>query len=189
MLSACKAIVIGTTAAQVRSLVTMARKCGFTRIEDAGSGVSQPATPVTYLLVHFRVGDAVLDSIVRAVRKGDRNTRFSPIIVIADDCNFELILHLVDMGVDDVISLPEKRDVLVQRLAGQLWSEQVYVETADYFGPDRRRLEQASHQDERRAGPAGHALYHIQRIPDFGTRIVRHQIFSGPHFMPWIRVG
>src|SRR5689334_19356003 len=98
MLSACKAIVIGTTTAQVRSLVAMARKCGFTRIEDAGSGVSQPTTPVTYLLVHFRVGDAVLDSIVRAVRKGDRNTRFSPIIVIADDCNFELILHLVDMG-------------------------------------------------------------------------------------------
>lgn len=189
MLSACKAIVIGTTAGQVGSLVAMARRCGFTLIEDAGSGVPQPKMPITFMFVHYRVGDAVLDSIIRTVRRGDRNTRFSPIIVIANDCDFELILHLVDMGVDDVISLPEKRDVLVQRLAGQLWSEHVYVETAEYFGPDRRRLEQPSHEDERRAGPAGHARYHIQRIPDFGTKIVRHQIFSAPHFMPWIRVG
>jgi len=189
MLSACKAIVIGTTTGQVRSLTAMARKCGFTLIEDPGAGLPQPKMPVTYMLVHYRVGDAVLDSVIRAIRGGDRNTRFSPIIVIADDCDYELILHLVEMGVDDVISLPEKRDVLVQRLAGQLWSEQLYVETANYFGPDRRRLEQSTHDDERRAGPAGHALYHIQRIPDFGTKIVRHQIFSAPHFMPWIRVG
>jgi hypothetical protein len=189
MLSACKAVVIGTTTGQVRSLVAMARKCGFTLIEDAGSGVAQPKTPITYMFVHYRVGDAVLESIIRTVRKGDRNTRFSPIIVIANDCDFELILHLVDMGVDDVISLPEKRDMLVQRLASQLWTEHVYVETTDYFGPDRRRLQPPALDEERRSGPAGHAHYHIQRIPDFGTKIVRHQIFSAPHFMPWIRVG
>ena len=189
MLSACKAIVIGTTDNQVRSLVAMARKCGFTLIEDPGAGEPQPKTPVTFMFVHYRVGDSVLASIIRTVRRGDRNTRFSPIIVIANDCDVELILHLVYMGVDDVISLPEKRDVLVQRLAGQLWSEQVYVETAEYFGPDRRRLEPSAHEDARRAGSAGHAQYHIQRIPDFGTKIVRHQIFSAPHFTPWIRVG
>ena len=51
MLSACKAIVIGTTDNQVRSLVAMARKWGVTLIEDPGAGEPQPKTPFTFLFV------------------------------------------------------------------------------------------------------------------------------------------
>jgi len=190
MLTGCKAIVIGKTSSQVASLVAMARRCGFAFVEEPATGeIPTPKTMIAYLLVHYKVGDDLLLSIIRAIRSGNNDIRFSPIIVIADDCEFELVLHFVELGVDDVISLPEKRDVLVQRLASQLWSERVYVETAEYFGPDRRPLEPPAHEDVRRPGSAGYARYHIQRIPDFGTKIVRHQIFSAPHFTPWIRVG
>jgi hypothetical protein len=191
MLRGCKAIVIGKTGNQVASLVAMARRCGFAFVEEPATGeIPTPKTMIAYLLVHYKVGDDLLLSIIHAIRSGNNDIRFSPIIVIADDCEFELVLHFVELGVDDVISLPEKRDVLVQRLAGQLWSEHLYVETPDYFGPDRRRLEGADHSDDRRTGTVSHARFIIQRIPDFGTKIVRHQISAAPQAAPAVhRVG
>ena len=180
-LSACKAIVIGKTAAQVGFLTSLARKCGFAWIEEPGTGeIPSPKALISFVLVHHKVGDELLGAVVRAIRSGDREVRFSPIVVIAEDGDFEVIVHFVHLGVDDVITLPEKRDVLVQRLSGQLWSEQLYVETESYFGPDRRRLEGGAEMDERRVGMAGHARFIIQRIPDYGTKIVRHQIFTAP---------
>jgi hypothetical protein len=183
-LSACKAIVIGKTTAQVGFLTSLARKCGFALIEEPATGeIPSPKALISFVLVHHKVGDELLGAVVRAIRSGDREVRFSPIVVIAEDGDFEVIVHFVHLGVDDVITLPEKRDVLVQRLSGQLWSEQVYVETESYFGPDRRRLEGAE-VDERRVGMVGHARFIIQRVPDYGTKIVRHQIFTAPQAAP-----
>jgi hypothetical protein len=99
------------------------------------------------------------------------------VIVIADDCSFEKVLSYVRMGFDDVISLPEKRDVLVQRLLAQLHTEHLYVETPNYFGPDRRRMD-IEVNDSRRQGMAGHARFYIRRLPDQGIHIVRHEIYS-----------
>jgi hypothetical protein len=142
---------------------------------------------VAFVLVHHGVGEALLDAVTRSIRGGDRQVRFSPIVVIADDCPFETVLRYVHIGVDDVVSLPEKKEVLIQRLGTQLWAEHIYVETADYFGPDRRRLEIDSAND-RRMGPSGHARFTIQRLPDIGTRIVRHQIFAAPNFAPKVHL-
>lgn len=183
MLPACKAVIIGRDEAQTRSLLAIARKIGFAIIEAPATGdVPTPRTLINFVLVHHQIGDKLLLSTINAIRGGGPDVRFSPIVVIGNDCDFETVLHFVHLGVDDVISLPEKREVLAQRLGQQLWSEQLYIETADYFGPDRRRFEMGG--DDRRAGLAGHARYYIQRLPDVGTRIVRHELHPAPHFSP-----
>jgi hypothetical protein len=191
MLSACKAVVIGKTEAQLGFLKSFANKCGFALVEEPATGdIPSPETMISYVLVHHKVGDEVLGAITRAIRGGGKDVCFSPIVVIADDCTFEKIAHFVQLGVDDVITLPEKRDVLVQRLCAQLWSEHLYVETENYFGPDRRRLETGSHVDPRRVGMTSYARFIIQRIPERGTKIVRHQIFTAPQATPAMhRVG
>jgi hypothetical protein len=178
MLSACKAITIGKSEPQLRFLEKVARRCGFALIEGTGTGdIPTPKSLISFVLVHHLVGEDILRGVISAIRGGGDDVRFSPIIVLADDCEFETILHYVHMGVDDVISLPEKRDVLIARLAAQLMEEHLYLETADYFGPDRRRLE-GGVNDNRRTGTSGHSRLYIRRFPDAGTRIMRHQIFA-----------
>jgi len=180
MLGACKAIAIGRTEEQVEFLTVLARRCGFALIEGAAGGdIPAQRTLISFFLVHYQVGEELLDRVIRSVRAGDLQVRFFPIVVIADDCPFEQVLRYVHLGVDDVISLPEKREVLIQRLTGQLWAEVIYIETPEYFGPDRRRLEV---EQSTRMGQAGYASFHIQRLPDVGIRIVRHHIFAAVPF-------
>jgi len=177
MLSACKAIAIGRSAAQIRTIVRLATIAGFGIIETPEKGdAPAPHALICFVLVHEQVGDALLRHVISAIRGGAQEVRFSPIVVLGNDCPFEQVLHFVHLGVDDVISLPEKREVLIQRLCQQLWTEQAYFETNDYFGPDRRRYEAAD--DGLRTGLVAHTRYDIQRLPDVGTRIVRHQIHS-----------
>lgn len=177
MLSACKAILIGRTDHQTRTLLAVATKVGFGIIEAAENGhIPTPRALISFILVHQDVGDDLLLALIKGIRGGNKDVRFSPIVVLGNDCAFEVVLHFIHLGVDDVISLPEKREVLVQQLAQQLWSEHVYFETTDYFGPDRRRFETTG--DQRRTGLAAHGRYDIQRLPDVGTRIVRHELFS-----------
>jgi len=177
-LASCKAVVIGRNADQVRFLTRFAGLCGFALVEGTETGsVPDARTLIRFIIVHHQLGDEVLRAILASVRQGGRDVRFSPVVVIADDCPFETVLHYVELGVDDVISLPEKREILIQRLSTQLYNDQVYVETATYFGPDRRRL-QYDQGDPRRKGLAGHGRYVIQRLPDVGTRIVSHHIFT-----------
>ena len=191
MLSACKAIVIGRTPTQIRFLTSFANKCGFALVEEPATGdIPSAQTLISYVLVHHKVGDDLLGAVTRAIRGGSKEVCFSPIVVIADDCTVERIAHFVQLGVDDVITLPEKRDALIQRLGAQLWSEHLYIETESYFGPDRRRLDTKSHADERRVGLASYARFVIQRIPERGTKVVRHQIFTAAQATPAMhRVG
>lgn len=188
-LSSCKALVLGRNAEQVRFLTRFAERCGFALIEGADSPrVPDARTLIRFVIVHHQLGDDALEAILSSVRSGDKDIRFSPVIVIADDCPFETVLHYIQLGVDDVISLPEKREMLIQRLSTQLFNEQTYVETATYFGPDRRRLEY-DQGDPRRRGMAGHGRYIVQRLPDVGTKIVSHHIFTDSGRRPDMQVG
>jgi len=181
MLSACKAIVIGRNDAQVDFLAKTAHRCGFAFVEGVDADqLPPPRALLRFFLVHYLVGDDVLRSVLHEIRRGSVDVRFSPVILIADDCPFESILSYIRLGVDDVISLPEKREVLMQRLASQLNTEHMYVETAEYFGPDRRRMD-VDINDSRRRGLAGHGRYYIRRVPDRGIEIIRHEIFTANH--------
>jgi hypothetical protein len=84
------------------------------------------------------------------------------------------------MGFDDVLSLPQSQIQVADRLETQLDREILYLETADYLGPDRRRLDPygALH---RPVGITAHTQLLIRRDPDFGNRVLSRQLRGKQH--------
>jgi hypothetical protein len=181
MLERCHACVVGGDDHRLRSLSTMAGRIGFASVAavpDGGMPLPDPhGTPLTYFLVHHRLEEEAMHAIIGAIRGSeDDSICFAPLILIIDDCPFELVLRYIRFGYDDVISLPEKRDVLVARLSHQLDCETVYFQTDSYLGPDRRRMDRPSDMpDERRTGRA-HTRLTIIRSIDKGVRVIRQEL-------------
>lgn len=98
--------------------------------------------------------------------------RFAPFIGFARTPSRETVHACINMGFDDIITLPCSRPRLQQRLARQLGTPCHYYETASYFGPDRRnRLGDSSdHAGRGRGGPFRH--YEIVRSALTGVRVV-----------------
>jgi len=190
ILPMCKAIAVGRTSAQTAFMQGVAHKCGFGLVEDTSHDIPSPDARIAFFLAHYQMGDDLLGKLVQQVRQAPGQTRFSPVILFSDDCSFEQVIKYVHLGFDDVLSLPDKKEMLIQRLNNQLLRQIMYVETADYFGPDRRRLEVDGYSHQRRLGLGGHARYYFRRLPDAGVQIEKHQIFPALHFeAPLRRVG
>jgi PleD family two-component response regulator len=177
MLQKCQAYLIGKTPTQIAELRRVAQRAGFTNCADllTGEGTIDANCPVRYFFVHFRVADEEILSTMAAVRGStDDNTRFSPFVMIIDDCDYEIILKYIRYGFDDVISLPEKADILAHRIEALLRTEHTYFETRTYFGPDRRRLEISPDIGDRRNSSGGkHTRYRFTRDPEAGILIMQ----------------
>lgn len=185
MLSLCRAYVIAHTSAQNRSLVALAERAGFgfvgTVLGERRVAIEAERGEVVYFLVHHKLSDTTMSSIIRLLRSSEDDAiRYAPIVLVIGDCPFETILKYVKFGYDDIIALPEKRESIVARLQNQLGNEQLYVETDDYLGPDRRRMELAMVGDTRRHPDTPHVRLTILRTPEQGVRIIRRQI-AGRH--------
>ena len=96
-----------------------------------------------------------------------------------DVFNCILLLKYVQFGFDDIITLSEKRQILVDRLMGQLSADHVYLQSEDYLGPDRRRMEVgASAGRSRREADTPHVRLTIHRSPEHGVQVRRRE-FAG----------
>ncbi len=184
-LGQCRAYLVGRTGPQTNSLAQIASRTGFGEVETLATRDEYGArgdTTINYFLIHRHLKPSMMAAVIRSVRvSSDDQIRFAPVILFADDGPFETYLQYVYMGFDDVITLPDKQPLLVQRLTGQLYSEQVYFETRDYFGPDRRRMETPWQTDSRRSlDPHSHTRYTFTRVPGRGIQILRTDIFAKP---------
>lgn len=169
----------------------MAARIGFGAIGGAGRALGRR---LAFFIVHFQLSEAAMQRVIAEVRGADSDdTRYAPIILVSDDCPVERLLHYIQLGFDDVIALPEKCEVLESRIAAQLHTDQLYFETDDYLGPDRRRMELPQHRDERRTGMTPFYKLTIRRDPAHGISVVRRQMIGQPlrpgpdattHFMP-----
>jgi len=184
MLELCRAIIVAPTPFDSRALAEIATEVGFGDIAsifddtDSSNGLRYP---VSYFLVHHRLGDADCTDIIDAVRHIDRPTlRYSPMVVLLPETSAESVRGFVRMGFDDVISLPQSQGELVARLGTQLDRDIVYFETADYLGPDRRRMD-ADGALHRPAGISAHTRLVIRRDPDYGTRVLSRQLRGHQH--------
>lgn len=186
MLRGCHAYVIAHTQAQNRSLVKLADRAGFSTI---GTVLGADASPLdhdgghlSFFLVHHQLSEPAMRSILTAIRgSANDNVRFAPVILIINDCPFETILKYIQFGYDDVVTLPERCEVLVSRLSSQLNSDHLYFETGSYLGPDRRRMELPAVADDRRTGSHLHTRYIIRRSVQNGVQIVRRELMGVAH--------
>lgn len=185
MLGLCRAIIVAPTPFDSRALAEVATEVGFGDIAsifddtDTSNGLKYP---VSYFLVHHRLADADCADVIDAVRHIDRKgLRYSPMVVMMPETSSESVRKFVRMGFDDVISLPQSQVQLTARLGIQLDRDIVYFETADYLGPDRRRMD-ADGALHRQTGISPHTRLLIRRDPDYGIRVLNRQLRGHQHF-------
>jgi hypothetical protein len=182
MLSLCRAYLIAYSEVQDRTLRRLAERLGFVEIGSAldGDPIAARAAPsIDFFLVHHKLSDEAMQAVVDSIRSSAASAiRFAPILLIADDQPFETILKYVRFGFDDIIVLPEKRSELVSRFITQLNTDQTYILTDTYLGPDRRRFEASDHIDSRRLTHGQHTRLTIRRNPATGIRVLRRELFG-----------
>jgi two-component system, chemotaxis family, chemotaxis protein CheY len=78
-------------------------------------------------------------ALTRAIRhKGDNLNRTMPIMVMTGDAREMTVKLARDAGANMVISKPVSPKNLYDRLAWIAFSQRQFIDTATYFGPDRR---------------------------------------------------
>jgi len=193
MLSDCNAFIVAPSGEETGQLERLAERVGF---GDIASPVSPHRTGhlLTFFILHYRLSEAAMQRVIDEVRGSpDAETRYAPIVLFTDDCPVDRLLDYIQLGFDDVIALPEKREVLEARLSAQLNIDHVYFETDSYLGPDRRRMELPDHRDERRTGTTPFTTLVVRRDPARGVSVQRRHTIGQPqrpqpnettHFMP-----
>jgi hypothetical protein len=180
MLDQTTALIAASNGGNRDELIDLAATIGFGIVLSADQGGDvRPAGPITFFLLHHDDPPGRKRSVLHTLRVSrDDNLRFAPVIVAGRKLTLDTARRYAEEGFDDVISLPAPIEATRARLAEQLGQPRIYFETADYFGPDRRRYETRP-----RFSTKAYVLWHFQRDPQTGTR-VRLARMAGPPNMP-----
>jgi hypothetical protein len=195
MLDQCAAYLIARNESHTTALERLALRLGFGHVEPLYSrktfqpDASHPA--LKFFLMYRHMDERLMTTVRDVIRaSSDPNVRFAPIVLFAEECDFESYLRFVKMGFDDVLTLPDKREMLVKRLEGQINADHVYFETDTYLGPDRRRMEAPGHTDPRRGGEQQSRIKHtIHRTVVGGSAAIRTEYFSAANSSETARVA
>ena len=179
MLNECTAHLVAHSSRENQELLHIAHAVGFTDVrsifQSATGTTTVPVHKLSFFLVHHHLAYGAMKKIVSSLRASTvEEVRFAPIVLFNFDCPFEEYLALIEIGFDDVITLPEKRPVMIDRMMSQIGTEQVYFETSGYCGPDRRRMDvTAPHDHERAPIPHSHIRHHFRRRIRTGIEYLR----------------
>jgi CheY-like chemotaxis protein len=140
-MKAC-AYVVGPSDGPGAALLDMGRELGFPVVlpfqSVAAAEAQSQQTPLIFFLfaaVHdVRILKGVADQIRFAPA---RRIRFSPLLYFSESPSREAISRCIEMGFDDVITLPFTRPRLMTRITRLVDHTQIYHETSGYLGPER----------------------------------------------------
>ena len=131
---------------------------------------------LVFFLVHFDFDMAGRHQAIKAVRQsGSVSLSFAPVVLFLRDASQAEILSNVELGFDDVVSVPADGRAIATRLARQVGQEHLYIETRNYLGPDRHRLDRELAVPPSRKPEEPHARLTILRTIEDGVAIVRRQ--------------
>jgi CheY-like chemotaxis protein len=130
-------------------------------------------TPLVFFLFDAGTDPRRHAPAVGAIRASTHpSIRFAPLICFMRQPGLENIRTCINMGFDDIVTLPFAPAELQRRLRRQVGATCVYYETDSYFGPDRRnRLHDSSHHSGRGSG-GSHRRLEILRSVGGGVRIL-----------------
>jgi DNA-binding response OmpR family regulator len=176
-MKAC-AFVVGPEDGSGAVLKQLARQIGFDAVyvfKDIADAERQSvSTPLIFFL--FAAVDNLrrLKPVTEAVRASpSQRVRFSPMIYFSETPSLDAIKSCINMGFDDVITLPFSISRVEERLDRQVDRTLVYYETPSYFGPDRRnRLENEEGHSARGTGGQFRRI-EIVRSPTAGISVMR----------------
>lgn len=184
ILAHCVAIVRAGNDTDGSALMRLAEKLRF----GAVLGPTTKVVPhdydhrLVFFLVHFDLDVAARRLALQAVRQsGSVSLSFAPVVLFLREAKPEEVLANVELGFDDVINVPEDGRVMATRLATQIGQEHLYIETRNYLGPDRHRLDRHQPVTPNRKPEEPHARLTILRTVEAGVAIVRRQEAHKPH--------
>jgi hypothetical protein len=177
------AFIIGPTTEAGAALADIARTLRFAAVLPYGgieAAESQAhKTPVCYFLFAPVVQIASLSEIAEAIRFcPSRRVRFSPMIYFSDKTSVEAISACINLGFDDIITMPFTQQRVSERIGRQVGPSLTYFETSSYFGPDRRdRVTAPNRPAETRLGGQFRRL-EIVRSFEAGVSVLRDDSYA-----------
>lgn len=171
-LSACAALIFAPDRHAYDLMAELARHLDFGHVLDYTRLNAVPPRTLPFYLIHNGVADHVKMRLLRGLRATEEpRRRYAPIICIIPQGPRHQMVPQVEMGFDEVLFLSDALGEINKAMTGQLGRELLYIESPQYFGPDRRRLERISRGDPRRVpGGTEHRRIQVLRDPERGIR-------------------
>lgn len=181
VLAHCVAIVMAKDERDGVALMRLAEKLRFGAIvaHSPALGHDRFDHRLVFYLVHFDFEPEARAKLLHERRHaGSVSLSFAPVVLFLRDATPEEVMENIEMGFDDVISVPEDGRVIGARLAAQIGQEHIYIETRNYLGPDRHRMDAPGQARAARKPAEEHAQLTILRKPEEGVHIVRRQVIA-----------
>jgi CheY-like chemotaxis protein len=139
------------------ALMELAQTIGFAGIAPfttiARAEQQTQVTPICFFLFAATEDVGSLRGVADAIRfNATRRLRFSPLIYFSESPSADGISACLNMGFDDIITMPFTPARVKGRIERQVGQSMLYYETATYFGPDRRHSAAAERALENRGG-------------------------------------
>ena len=179
------AYVVGPLDGPGAALRDLAQRLGFsTVLPYAGAMQAEQQsnrTPICFFLFAAVPDVGALRGVAEAIRfSPTRRVRFSPLIYFSESPSIETITRCINMGFDDVITMPFTRSRVAERIERQVGQSLVYYETPGYFGPDRRdRVTGPQRPAESRLGGQFRRLEIVRNLLT-GVNVVRDDFYMAP---------
>lgn len=149
-------VLVADDQAEMRRLARqMLTEMGFSNLELAHDGadayrkfVIHPAALVITDLHMVPIGGLEL---IRRIRTApDSPNRYVPIIVLSCNSDADTVELTRDAGINDFLAKPLSVDTLYKHMEALIARPQKFVQSANYFGPNRRRHTPSPRAVERR---------------------------------------
>ena len=177
------AFVVGSAEGSGGALMDIAGRLGFEAVLPYGglAQVEQQAlsTPVCFFLFAPVPDVGNLRGAAEAIRFcPSRRVRFSPLIYFSDSPLVQTITRCINMGFDDVITMPFSPARVAERIERQVGQNLTFYETPGYFGPDRRdRVTAPTRQGETRVGGQFRRIEIVRNLLS-GVQVVRDESYQ-----------
>ena len=150
----------------VRSILEAVGVGAIEEARDGAEAVEVLGTfPADLAIVDWKMDGVDGIECVRRIRRGDDNVnRFLPIIMLSGYSEDGLMRDALGAGANGFLGKPISAKSLVSRIVAVVQGPLTYIETGDYFGPDRRRGDAPRGNFERRKAQ---------------TNVLMHNPFSG----------
>lgn len=163
--------------AHMRRLVrSLLQAFGATHIQEAADGSA------AFQHMEMQMPDVVITDFVMQPMDGVAFTRklrnepgkadpFVPVIMMTGYTELDRVIEARDAGVTEIVVKPLTAASLYSRLAAVIEKPRPFVRTGSYFGPDRRRRQEAFDGSDRRRVPPATVTAGARQAADDGFEI------------------
>lgn len=179
------AFVVGPVDGPGAALTDMARRLDFGAVHPYAGVVQAESqanqTPICFFLFAAVEDVGALRGVADVIRfSSSRRIRFSPLIYFSESPSVDGITRCINMGFDDIITMPFTRERVMDRIGRQVGHTLTYYETPGYFGPDRRdRVTALNRAAETRHGGQFRRLEIVRNLMT-GVNVVRDDLYMQP---------